>query len=1178
MTVMLRCAGALLCASVAHAGLTLRGLRIWSLADAYNLTAATVSPAFVVSGTDATDAWAAARGYKLRPEHGLFAPLSCNGHVLDANGAVPDGNVSVAAGSVALKAFLDPSKPPKTRALRSFYSERNQAGHVMKDWLVAASDAGISRAQKAEYGYAEQQVEGYCYAEKPMNVPALELIQYQWDRRTVSSADTGQSTLLLAKLHPPTVGTVDLNLGVNMLPNATELLGERGNKYIKLWRECWVPLFSGGGTRAPAAGGACRLGGFAQRPHTLSVGFREFLENRPTADTKTADALLGVTAVPDAVSAGGTVLLVQMHQKIGGTPAPTPSGVCTQGMRRRLDAPFGAPLGAAPLGGAPGQQRPRSQERRSVRGADRRAVEHADVWNNEGAYDDGGDEFDGSEGRALNTGSGNAGSGAASTAAPTPAPTFPASAVKVVVLTTLSGMSASDFGPGAQKAYRLALAGSAGVDVANVTLSDFSRRLAQRGAAQRRLASSVAFNAAIKVADTAATAAMETKVAAIAGATLATSFIAQLQLVQAAGDFAELAALNVGALVISVALATPTIFAPDITQTGHICAPGNLCSPLSPTNCPKHCRCEQPSDEQACESMTDAECTSETRDSTLRCNFIPCEQMPEHTCAKAGCAWSDQTLQCSSSYSALTSPPTGRAGRCTRCNWRAGMDACVRMTGCTWVADTEIPGPKHATMADRVCALPPPLEAPCPRADDGTTPVQGVTGAAWDKRRLAWGGAKQPAGPYCATAAGKQRCFAESSMAASRAGPKGWFNASVSTFLQTDPAANPQGAAIVACASDKLECERSGKCTCCGALARHVVPAKAYSGIQGSVKYVFGVGADHVSKSVFFAAAATQKPATAQISGLPWLPNFSSQAANLVFLHLATEHGPRVACVMRGANKNEEESLLPRLLGCCSGSNTCRPTSRSSPRADCGTGQGAAHPIVDVTPTEYEVRCFPPAYVTLPASDASLNASSAEYDSHAFSSSPGARDFVFDSAPAAGMPEPFFFALTPGLTVALALVNGDAAGARLRLVTAPAVNRTAVAAPVVDKVPTQSWPCLGMCKSYYQEVKVTLRTLEPGSYIRFKKVTDRTDKAVPSCDVGVGVCPSAAEQLQGSNTQGEACEYTMNTMECRADGRTVADVLLTKNGAVNAVSCKNNTVAVFRSELMQTKTFHLVDK
>ena len=1018
---------ALLCCLVPSA-LELRGLRVWSLAGQHSTAGTAAQPAFVVSGTDASDGWAASRGYALRVEHGAGVALDCNGHVLYASAPPPRARAGVVA-------------------LRSFYADSNSAGQPTRDWLLAASPAGLSRATRAEFRYVEQRVEGYCYAEKPLNVPALELVQHQWDRRTAAAPEAGVNTLLLAVLHPPSATTADEGTGVHVLPNATALLG--AGRYRKLWRECWVPLFSGGSTRAPATAGACRLDGFARRPHTLSVGFREFLQDRPTADTKTADALIGVTAVPGAVSGGGTALLMQMVQRPGATPLPTPM-------------PAAGACGAA------------------------RGGSGAEGWRRlaEGAADP-------MPGRA---------------AAPSYAYSYEEDAWRD-----------DDAEAGVEAGEEAAEVEAAEAEAAEVGGS--RRALAHLGA-RRRLASS--------------------------------------SLSSAGGSSAPISA---------------------VAQTGHICAPGNLCSPLSPTNCPKHCRCEQPSDEQACESMTDAECTSEMRDSTLRCNFIPCEQMPEHTCAKAGCAWSDQTLQCSSSYSALTSPPTGRAGRCTRCNWRAGMDACVRTAGCAWVADTEIPGPKHATMADRVCALPPPLEAPCPRADDGTTPVQGVTGAAWDKRRLAWGGAKQPAGAYCATAAGKQRCFAESSMTASRAGPKGWFNASVSTFLQTDPAANPQGAAIVACASDKLECERSGKCTCCGALARHVVPAKAYSGIQGSVKYVFGVGADHASKSVFFAAAATQKPATAQLAGLPWLPpGSSSQAANLVFLHLATEHGPRVACVMRGANKNEEESLLPRLLGCCSGSNTCRPTSRSSPRADCGTGQGAAHPIVDVTPTEYEVRCFPPAYVTLPASDASLNASSAEYDSHAFSSSPGARDFVFESAPAAGMPEPFFFALTPGLTVALALVNGDAAGARLRLVTAPAVNRTAVAAPVVDKVPTQSWPCLGMCKSYYQEVKVTLRTLEPGSYIRFKKVTDRTDKAVPSCDVGVGVCPSAAERLQGSNTQGEACEYTMNTMECRADGRTVADVLLTKNGAVNAVSCKNNTVAVFRSELMQTKTFHLVDK
>ena len=100
-----------------------------------------------------------------------------------------------------------------------------------------------------------------------------------------------------------------------------------------------------------------------------------------------------------------------------------------------------------------------------------------------------------------------------------------------------------------------------------------------------------------------------------------------------------------------------------------------------------------------------------------------------------------------------------------------------------------------------------------------------------------------------------------------------------------------------------------------------------------------------------------------------------------------------------------------------------------------------------MTPTEYEVRCFPPSSVTLPATDETLNVSSAAYDAHAFRSSPGARDFDFESALAPGMPEPFFFALTPGLTVALALVNGETAADRLRFVTAPAVNRTAVAPP-----------------------------------------------------------------------------------------------------------------------------------
>jgi ankyrin repeat protein len=145
----------------------------------------------------------------------------------------------------------------------------------------------------------------------------------------------------------------------------------------------------------------------------------------------------------------------------------------------------------------------------------------------------------------------------APTPAPTPQPTFAAGSIKVVVPTTVAGLTPTTFTVGVQYAYRKTLAGELpGTAITDIRVSNIAaaRRRLLSG---RRLSGSVSFDTSIAVASATAAATMKTKVTAVSVATIATKLKANIVTVQASGDYADLAALDVSALTVTVTQAVP---------------------------------------------------------------------------------------------------------------------------------------------------------------------------------------------------------------------------------------------------------------------------------------------------------------------------------------------------------------------------------------------------------------------------------------------------------------------------------------------------------------------------------------------------------------------------------------------------------------------------------------------
>ena len=168
------------------------------------------------------------------------------------------------------------------------------------------------------------------------------------------------------------------------------------------------------------------------------------------------------------------------------------------------------------------------------------------------------------------------------TPAPTPMPTLAVASRAVLIPTKVTGFSLATFTAGVQQAYREAVASAAGgIDVAKVLLSNIrsaarrelasrsepaastrlqlSRELASRSelaAARRGLAAAaVDFDIAIAVADAAAATAMQATVAAVGPAELKVKLTAQLKAVQARGEFADIAGVDVDMSMAAVVVA-----------------------------------------------------------------------------------------------------------------------------------------------------------------------------------------------------------------------------------------------------------------------------------------------------------------------------------------------------------------------------------------------------------------------------------------------------------------------------------------------------------------------------------------------------------------------------------------------------------------------------------------------
>jgi hypothetical protein len=144
------------------------------------------------------------------------------------------------------------------------------------------------------------------------------------------------------------------------------------------------------------------------------------------------------------------------------------------------------------------------------------------------------------------------------TSAPTPQPTFAVGSIEVVVPTTVDGLTVATFTPGVQYAYRLTIASElSGTSVEDISISNIAsarRRLLVSG---RRLAGSFSFDTSITVASASSAAAMKIAVAAVPTAIITVKFKNSLQVVQTAGNFADMGSLNIAALTIIIAAGPP---------------------------------------------------------------------------------------------------------------------------------------------------------------------------------------------------------------------------------------------------------------------------------------------------------------------------------------------------------------------------------------------------------------------------------------------------------------------------------------------------------------------------------------------------------------------------------------------------------------------------------------------
>ena len=158
------------------------------------------------------------------------------------------------------------------------------------------------------------------------------------------------------------------------------------------------------------------------------------------------------------------------------------------------------------------------------------------------------------------------------TFAPTPQPTFAVASIAVVVPTTLIGFSKNTFTAGVQQAYRLTIAAEANVTVAEVIISNIrdephTRAGREDNSGRKLAATAVAFDMSISVADTAAATAMTNTINNTTPAALKVQLVTQLRLVQAMGDFADVASVNIDAIAsaITVHPQTDTILMQVVT-------------------------------------------------------------------------------------------------------------------------------------------------------------------------------------------------------------------------------------------------------------------------------------------------------------------------------------------------------------------------------------------------------------------------------------------------------------------------------------------------------------------------------------------------------------------------------------------------------------------------------------
>jgi len=149
--------------------------------------------------------------------------------------------------------------------------------------------------------------------------------------------------------------------------------------------------------------------------------------------------------------------------------------------------------------------------------------------------------------------------------------------IAVVVPTKLAGFSAATFTAGVQQAYRLAIATEAGnisvdkVIISNVRDARRSRLLGEHPGNRdlNVVLAAVDFDTSFSVADAAAATAMTATVAAVTPAAIKPQLVAQLKVVQASGDFADVASVDVDAiaLAINVAQQAAAIFTQAVTGT-----------------------------------------------------------------------------------------------------------------------------------------------------------------------------------------------------------------------------------------------------------------------------------------------------------------------------------------------------------------------------------------------------------------------------------------------------------------------------------------------------------------------------------------------------------------------------------------------------------------------------------